>query len=37
MFYVVGLMGGIGSGKSIMGDLFLVFGVFVIDVDIIVC
>lgn len=35
MPYVVGLTGGIGSGKSTIGDLFLALGAPVIDTDII--
>lgn len=37
MRYIVVLIGGIGSGKSIVVDVFVDFGIIVIDVDIIVC
>lgn len=37
MGYIVVLIGGIGSGKSMVVDVFVQFGVKVIDVDVIVC
>ena len=33
MSFVVGLTGGIGSGKSAVGDLFAAQGIAVIDTD----